>query len=31
MGNMHDYTAHMSSIQAKYFTKNEEEKSGTKM
>jgi hypothetical protein len=31
MGNMLDYTAHMSSIQAKYFNRDEEEKSGTKM
>jgi hypothetical protein len=30
-GNMLDYTVHMSSIQAKYFNRNEEEKSGTKM
>jgi len=30
-GNMLDYTAHMSSIQAKYFNRDEEEKSGTKM
>src|SRR5215468_7899714 len=28
---MLDYTAHMSSIQAKYFNRDEEEKSGTKM
>jgi hypothetical protein len=31
MGNMLDYTVHMSSIQAKYFNRDEEEKSGTKM
>src|SRR5262249_20037976 len=31
MGNMLDYTAHMSSIQGKYFNRDEEEKSGTKM
>jgi hypothetical protein len=30
-GNMLDYTAHMSSIKAKYFNRDEEEKSGTKM
>jgi hypothetical protein len=29
-GNMLDYTAHMSSIQAKYFNRDEEGKSGTK-
>jgi hypothetical protein len=31
MGNMRDYAAHMSNIQAKYFNRDEEEKSGTKM
>jgi hypothetical protein len=28
-GNMLDYTAHMYSIQVKYFNRDEEEKSGT--
>ena len=30
-GNMLDYTEHMSRIQAKYFNRDKEEKSGTKM